>query len=161
MEEKEILEWVKRFEEAGDDEITNEKIYQEFTDKYGNSWSKQFNEVRSRLIKNKQGITYHEAKELARNYHFFLIEVAVGESGKRANKTLDLYSDMIKKVFGSSMFFKEIPSTELGENEIEFLKKLPSYKDYNKEDKTAHEKANELANFGTPFDNEILMLKNL
>lgn len=161
MEEKEILQWVKRFEDAGNDEQTNENIYKEFTDKYGKSWSKQFNEVRSRLVKNKEGITYHEAKELARNYHFFLIEVAVDGDSKRADKTFDLYSNMIKRVFGSSMFFNEIPSTGLEVNELEFLKRLPSYKDYNKDNKEAHKKANELFNLGTPFDDEILMLKTI
>lgn len=162
MDEQEILYWVNQFNDAGDDEKTNEKVFKKFTAKYGIGLSPMFREVKNRLMKNKQGITFHEAKQLARNYHFFIVTVAIDKSSEKADKTFEMYSDMIKRIFGddNAIFLEKQPSTKLNKKEIEFLKKLTPYQDYEKDYEQARKKAIDLANLGTPFDKEIAELKN-
>lgn len=81
-------------------------------------------EISARVSRNAQGMSYHEATELARRFHFLLLTKLSKENPNPSFSEKEItFRQFENKV-------KQIYHNDLLPNEIEFLKSLPSIKDW-------------------------------
>ena len=157
IDQSKIDDFIKRFRENEDNKEACDKIFEEVKSIYEPTGD--FSYVWLQLIlgsikKNKDGMYYDEALELARRWHTLVAERTIpklGDDTELIERFKDIFlkelGEYVDYIFGGRLIGNSDVSSQATPEEIEFLRSIPSWKDG-----VLGKVAKEIIEKGTPLD---------